>query len=44
MIEPKFALNNDVSITAVGPANTNIIVAGNPIPLQATIINYGLNA
>lgn len=44
MIEPKFALNNDVSINAVGPTNANIMVAGAPINLQATIINYGLNA
>jgi hypothetical protein len=44
MIEPKFALANDVSISAVGPANTNIMLAGSPINLQATVINYGLNA
>lgn len=44
MIEPKFALNNDVSVNAVGPTNANVMVAGDPINLQATIINYGLNA
>jgi hypothetical protein len=44
MIEPKFALANDVSLTAVAPVATNLYVAGQPINLQATVINYGLNS
>lgn len=43
MIEPKFALANDVSINAVGPTASNVYVAGQPITLQAKVINYGLN-
>lgn len=44
MIEPKFALANDVSINAVGPSASNVYVAGQAINLYATVINYGINA
>jgi hypothetical protein len=43
MIEPKFALANDVSINAIAPAASTVMVAGQPITLQATVINYGTN-
>ncbi len=43
MIEPKFALATDVSLTTVAPPATNIFVAGQPINIMATVINYGLN-
>jgi len=44
MIEPKFALANDVSISAGGPSSDIVYVAGQPINLYATVINYGMNA
>lgn len=44
MIEPKFAIPNDVSINGIAPSNTSILVAGSSITLQARVINYGTNS
>jgi len=44
MIEPKFALQTDVGITAVTPGTGATLVAGHTFDLNAVVVNYGLSA
>lgn len=44
MVEPKFALQNDVGITAAVPSSGMTLVAGTPYALKAVVVNYGISS
>lgn len=44
MVEPKFALQTDVGITAVTPATGATLVAGHSFNINAVVVNYGILA
>lgn len=44
MIEPKFAISNDVGVNSVLPAASATIYAGQSVNLSAKIANYGINS
>jgi hypothetical protein len=44
MIEPKFALQNDVGVLSATPSTGTTLVAGGTYDLTAEVVNYGLTA
>lgn len=44
MIEPKFALLNDVGINALSPASTGTFFTGQSINIKAVVANYGFSS